>query len=327
MHFDWTFDGCDQQDERHIERLWEEYQPELEAKLAELPVEPSELRLAISCDSESDEWEIQAALHLPTRSLTAEGTAESAEQALEQMVAALAHAVDEEGDHPTEIDRRRQGLQAVLPFLQRNRAAGRSRGFFTFLAPLVRTLSSHVVRELDVLEIEGHIAGEAVEVDDVLDEVMLRAWEKFESRPHDMPIDLWLIGLIDEIVEDLERGVPHESLGEERQVPLPEDDEQTSPYTWIEQPTYPETIELGEFLPGHAGVDSWDRLDMETKQTKLSRLLSVLSRQERQTLVLNGVEGYEPQEIARLQERPVDKVVADIETAKRKLADAMTGQS
>jgi len=320
MNIDWTYDGCDSDDERAIEQTWEDHLPELEAKLSSLPVEPVELRLAVTHDSESDAWELQGALHLTTRTLAVECVANTVQAAVQDCIGRLSQSIDELVDAPEEVSRRRQGLEAVLPLLEKNRAEGRSYQFFTFLSPLMRSLRTHVERELDILELEGAVSAEELEPDDVLNEALLRAWERFPERPRDLPIDLWLIGLLHDVLDELTAEGQLASIQAERDVALPEDDEQNSPSTWVEQPTYPETIELGELLPGHPGVDAWDRLDFETKQTKLAELLRGLSRDERQILVLHGVDGFEPAQIAALQDRSVEDVHTDLTSARTKLS-------
>jgi DNA-directed RNA polymerase specialized sigma24 family protein len=323
MNVDWTFDGCDSDDQRAIEQLWQDYQSELESKIAELSLEPLELRLAIAHDSETDGWELQAALHLTVRTLATEVAGNSLPMVFEQAVADLVRAVNEEGDRPIEISRRLQGLEAILPLLASNRREGRSFQFFTFLRPLMQTLRTHAQRELELLELEGAVAADELEVDDVLDEALLRAWDQFEWRPADVPLDLWLISLVDGVLNDVAKGVPHESLQTEREVALPEQDEQTSFATWLEQATYPEAVELGDLLPGVPGVDFWDRLDFEAKQTKLAELLSYLSRDHRQLLVLHAVEGFEPETIAALQGRSVQEVAAELQASRERLSEAL----
>jgi DNA-directed RNA polymerase specialized sigma24 family protein len=323
MNVDWTFDGCDSEDERAIETLWETFQTELESKTGELSLEPSELRLSVMHDSSMDVWQLQAALHLTTRTLVAENRGHGPQPVFDQTVADLLQAVDREGSRSTELNRRMQGLDAVLPLLEQNRAEGRSYQFFFFLGPLMRTLRPHVDRELELLELDGTLAVEDMEADEVLDEALLRAWYRFPTRPRGLRFDLWLIGLVDGVLDGCAKGIPHESLEAERDVALPEEDEQTSPITWVEQAAYPETIELGDLLPGEPGVDIWDQLDLEAKQTNLAQLLSYLSRQERQLLVLHAVEGFEPEQIAALQDRPVVGVKADLKDARSRLAAAL----
>lgn len=323
MNVDWTFDGCDSEDERAIETLWEAYQPDLEAGTAALPLDPSELRLSVTRDSDSDVWHLQAALHLTTRTIVAENRGHDPQPVFERTVADLLQAVDREGGRPTEFSRRLQGLEALLPLLERNRAEGRSYQFFFFLGPLMQTLRPYVERELELLELEETLAVKDVDVNDVLDEALLRAWDGFGARPPGLRFDLWLIGLVDAVLDVYAKGTPHESLEAERDVALPEEDEQTSAITWVEHAAYPETIEFGELLPGEPGVELWDRLDFETKQTKLAELLSYLSRERRQLLVLNAVEGFEPEEIAALQDRSPDDVAADLREARERLAAAV----
>jgi hypothetical protein len=106
--------GCDSNDERTIEQVWEKFQPELEAKVTELAVDPVALRLAVTRNSESDVWELQAALHLTTRTLVADNVGESLDSIFGQTVVHLLRAVDEEGSRSTEASRRLQGLQAIL---------------------------------------------------------------------------------------------------------------------------------------------------------------------------------------------------------------------
>ncbi len=323
MEIDWTYDGCDQMDERTIERWWEEIQTRLEAKLAELPVEPAGLRLAISHDSESDEWLVQAALHLPIRTLVVESTSENVKDALEQTIRGLADQInlesDQKGVFTADESPRRSRLEAILPFLERNRAEERSGIFFTFLQPLMRTLDAHVRQELDILELEGAIPGEEIEPDDVLDEVMVRAWDPFPDRPASVSLFLWLVQLMESVLDEYSQGTTHASLEEDRPVALPEQNDQTSRDSWTEHAGYPETIELGDLLAVRPGIDSWDRLDIETKQTGLAKLLSILPRIQRQALVLNMAEGFELTEIADFQDRSKAEVTADIESAQQTL--------
>lgn len=323
MNVDWTYDGCDTDDQRAIEQLWQTYQPGLESKTAELSLEPAELRLAVTHSSEPETWDVQAALHLTTHTVVADQSGDSLEIIFERVVAGLLQAVDEEESRPTETARRLQGLEAIVPLLEKNHAEGRSFQFFTFLGPLMKTLKTHAQRELELLELEESLSLEDLEVDDVLDEALLRAWEGFGKRPKTVPLDMWLINLVHNVLDDSVKGVPHESLQAEREVALPEEDEQTSPITWVEQATYPETVELSDLLPGEPGVEAWDRLDLETKQTKLAELLSYLSRDQRQLLVLNAVEGFEPAQIAALQERAIEDVQRDLQEAQHRLRAAL----
>lgn len=323
MQVDWTYDGCDQDDERVIERLWEDYQPALEGKLAELAIEPSELRLAVTLDSDSDQWEVMAALHLATRTLAVEHASDELAECFEHVFNGLAADIDREREQPTRAARRRRRVGAVLPRLKQCRDSGRSKEFFGLLAPVIPFLLGHARWELEALRLEGEVDQDAVEPEEIVDETLLRAWDRCEQRPMKLSLDLWLLTLLDGAIREYAQGVSLQSIEEESPAGLPEQDEQTSSYGWLEEATYPETIELRELLPGHPGLDAWERLDFEEKQVSLARLLGCLPREQRHALVLNAVEGIEAVEIADFQGRSKDDVVADIERAQQSIAEAM----
>ena len=98
--------------------------------------------------------------------------------------------------------------------------------------------------------------------------------------------------------------------------------------SWVEQVSYPETIELSELLPDGPGIETWDSLDLDTKQTHLSQMLSALDRDQRQAFVLNLAHGFSLAEIADFQNRAAAEIEDDIARAKmsirRWLADEET---
>ncbi|HUG92130.1 MAG TPA: hypothetical protein VML55_14920 [Planctomycetaceae bacterium] len=321
MRIDWTLTGCTQEDEREIERLWEAVQPAFEARVGAVPAEEAELLIGVhrqTEDPDEPEWDVQAVLNLPTGTLAAEALGRDLQDVLDRAVGDLARQLDELEEQPLEVERRRQGLEAVLPFLERSRSAGRSGAFFAFLQPVVHSFRRYVDRELAVLRSEAAISGESLEAADVLDDVLLRAWERFDRRPRNGKLDLWILALINESLAGC-RDVPHESLEQRVPIPRPEPHESVYEETWIEQATYPEALELSEVLAGNDGIAGWDELDLDTRQTGLVRLLGGLSPEQRHALVLSAAEGYEPAEIADLQDRTVDEVLADIALARDEL--------
>lgn len=316
----WTFAGCDQRDERQIAQAWEERQQALESKLAELDVEPSELRLGAYYDDAGPLWEIQAALHLSRGTVVVEETAESVEIALDRVLRGLLRKIDRRQEAPERIGLEWRGLNAVAALLERNRAAGRSDAFFSFLWPVMRTLRTMARRELEMHELEGEMHAEQLTSADILDEAMLRAWERYDRRPADQPLEAWLSDLVRESLQDLIRGNGHESLDDVRPLSaLPAGDESWEEL-WSDLMDLPEAEFQGEVLPGALAADVWDDPDVDEKQTGLAALLRDLPRQSRQALVYYVVEGREPTEIADLQDRPVEEVSADIRSAWQALA-------
>jgi DNA-directed RNA polymerase specialized sigma24 family protein len=265
--------------------------------------------------------------------IAAESTAGTVEGALDEVVRRLAREVDRyldslraEDRQPEAATRRRRHRETLMPVLERMHAENRARAFFAFLEPALRSVAPHARRELRVLQTEGTVPTGQIVVADVLDEVLVRAWDRFTRRPKDLPVDLWLIQLIHDALGELAREPAHQSLGDalpmQRRRPV---DIHLSEDSWTERPEYPESVELSELLPGAPGIDAWDRLDLELKQVALDRLLGELSPLERHALILNAVEGFDPAEIADFQDRPRDDVLADIEDARRVLQQRVMG--
>ena len=309
MRIDWTYDGCDEHDVPEIERYWAKVQIELDGKLAELSDAPSELRLAVERTEDNPLWEIQAALHLPGLTLVADGTGERPEPALDTILHSLAQQIDEQESIPTRITQRRAGLTGVEQLLEGWHAEDRSQAFLSFLNPLVSSLWSYVQHELSVREGEATLIGEELDVADVLDEVLLQAWEQFSQRDRKLPLDLWLVGLADAALDRLSQQVAEVSIDDETPTGDSRPDE---PEAWIEQVGYPETIEFSELLSDGPGVASWDDLDLETRQAHLAELLGSLDRDQRQAFVLSAAHGFDPAEIADFQSRSRASVEEDI---------------
>jgi DNA-directed RNA polymerase specialized sigma24 family protein len=117
----------------------------------------------------------------------------------------------------------------------------------------------------------------------------------------------------------LSGGATVESLEERRPSASPELDDEASADFWLEQEDDPQTIEVGDLLQGHPGADGWDKSDGNGSQAIWAELLGKLPREQRQTLVLQAVEGFELGEVADIQGRSLDAVKADIEAARQTL--------
>ena len=102
--------------------------------------------------------------------------------------------------------------------------AGRREDFFRLLRPHLRFLRDHARRELRLLELEGTLHRGELTVDDLLDEVANRAWERFADRPRQLSLDLWLTDLVQEALEQWikQEPRPHVSLEEKAEEVLPE---------------------------------------------------------------------------------------------------------
>jgi RNA polymerase sigma factor (sigma-70 family) len=160
-------------------------------------------------------------------------------------------------------------------------------------------------------------------VEDVLDESMARAWDRFgafsEKQPLDRPLDEWLREIIQGVLEQSNHQLAARSLDEEVAEPTDDADDPLRD-AWTESGGYPQAVELAELIAGHPGVDAWDRLSAEAENHPLAELLNKLPRDQRQALVLSLSDGFSMEEIADFQGRSADEVQEDIHLAQRTLA-------
>lgn len=316
MPIHWTYDGCDEQDEYRIEEHWISRSLELEGKFAALDDEPTELRIAVRQGEDSPEWEVQAALHVDTRTLVAESSASKMERALDRALRVLTDKLDRLGEESSSVTTRDEGSRDVVHLLQQAYQSGRSEVFLSSLAPLAGPVKAYARRELHMRELEGDLPGEETTVADVLNEVVVRAWEQFPRRPETQPIALWLVGLVDDVLAQLGRPIGTESLDDACDPPTG-DTREAWRDEWIEQVGEDETISLGDLVPGVEGAEVWDDYTADEKHLRLADLVTRLPRERRQAFVLHAADGFGTAEIADFQGRSEDTVLADIASARR----------
>lgn len=315
MKFHWTYTGCDKSDEEHIADAWRDRQAELESKADLLASDgTSQVRIAVEKNDAAPAWVIRAVLYAPEGTVAADSRENELITALDRLVAGLSQEIDRQAERPQTVEVRREGLASVAAVLKSFCERKASHEFFSFLFPVVQSLGPYTRRELRARQIREEIPVGQVTVRDVLDEAMLRAWDFYAERPPTQPLDLWLIGIIDDVLERSVKPVPEQSL-EERQ---PRDETKLSEsdkFEETEQVAEFESIELSQLIEDAPGRDEWDRLDAETRRSRLTEFFQYLPRRERQTLMLRAVEGFSEQEIADFQDRPRAAVQEDLVAA------------
>ena len=138
--------------------------------------------------------------------------------------------------------------------LQRHAEGGQREDFFRLLRPHLGFLRDYARREIRMLEREGSLHRGEVTVDDLLDQVLILAWERFADRPRRLSLDLWLTDLLQEALEQWikQEHRPHVSLeaqGGRMSVPdeVPQEDEEE---WWAELMGEEETLTLEDLIPG-----------------------------------------------------------------------------
>jgi len=320
MRTRWVYTGCDTDDQRRIARHWEQLQPGVESRLNTPGAAEGDLAISVSHDRDSQpEWEVQVVLMLPTAMRTSDARAATVETALDQCVGGLTKQLDRRSKRRSTRGAERRDFGGLIPILQQAHRQSRMNVFAEFLRPLLHPLRRHAARELAIQEIEADSPRGQWEVDDLLDETLLRAWNRFDERPSQVPLDAWLVGVLGQALEAAKEE-SHESLNREEAAEIRRPvEEEESEDQWVEKPQSMEDLELSDLLPGQPVIQAWEQIDPDHRDLGLNHLLGQLSRAQREALVLSAVHGLEAEEIAAVQHVPPDEAQAAIDSGRAQL--------
>ena len=320
-----------------LEAYWAKKLPRLQRLLVPYPADLQEIRLTVSHHQQNSRhsfYEARAVIRLPTGTLAAEASNVDPHVVLDRIADTLVAEVRRHKEKLRRDDifkrknRDRADLTAAGPTLQRHVEGGQREDFFRLLLPHLEFLRDYARREIRILEREGTLHRGEVTVNDLLDQVLVLAWERFADRPRRLSLDLWLTDLLQEALEQWikQEHRPHVSLEAKAEdvVPdaMPQEDEQD---WWAELMGEEETLTLEDLSPGSDGTEIWESLEAQEQQDRLLSLLGKLPATQRQAFLLHAVEGNTTDEIAMLQDRPEGEVKADIDAARKRLRDGLVG--
>jgi RNA polymerase sigma factor (sigma-70 family) len=324
-----VFNGVGDAVKGRIESYWARKRPRLEKLLAPYPEDVREIRLTISHhehDPRHELYEARGVVILPTGTLAVEATDDDPQVVVDRIVDTL---VAEIRRHKEKVrkdcvykrrNRNREDLSAAGPRLQQHREAGNRDDFFRRLRPHLGFLRDYARREIRMLEQDGTLHRGELTVDDLLDQVVILAYERFKDRPRKVSLDLWLTDLVDDALEQWikQEPRPHVSLEDraEKFLPAepPRDDD--DPW-WAELMDEEERLGLEDLIPDPRETAPWTNLEAEAQRDRLLGLIAKLPPERRQAFLLHALEGYATGEIAMLQDRPESEVKADIAAARQ----------
>jgi RNA polymerase sigma factor (sigma-70 family) len=293
-------------------------------------------QLAFNFDHRDGGYVARAMLTLPTGNLLARTLTPVADhrEAVDQVVDNLAaevrrHRERLRTDAVKDRNRRRRREFAVAqPNLAALRRENDREAFFETLRPLMRQLRNHARRELTIAQLEGTIKQNDLAVGDVLDEVMLRAWDRWNERPRDEPLDRWLVRLMHEVLD--ERGLETPDGEEEDDAPaagINHDPRYEVDDGWATEnnPYWPfgDSLTLDDVLTAVESPVPVEELTAVEERRMILRELRRLPRDQRRAFVLHAIEGWSLEDIARFQGRSADEVRADVEAARRTLRERL----
>jgi DNA-directed RNA polymerase specialized sigma24 family protein len=252
-----------------------------------------------------ESFEARLSLRLPKRTLSVTSRDEDAAGALasgfDLMTAELAHVEDHQG----RAGRRQTALalREAADDLEEQVKQDDRRAFEHALRPRLDLLRRQARRELLLYELEGRIDRSGIAVDGVVDDVVLRAWEKGLERPADSHLDQWLLEQLHQVIDERMHenrlgfvgGDDDEGISSEAWWPLPDDD----------------AIEdlLGE---GNGG-----EID------EMGRRWRALPKVSRRAAALHLLDGYEVSELGPVFDVPEGDLAAAIEEGRKALASRL----
>lgn len=226
--------------------------------------------------------------------------------------------------------RARAEFTAVDRPLQRDVEIGNQEEFLALLRPLLDHLRDHARRELRMLEMNELLSPGQVTAADLLNEMMARAWQRFAGRPREMPLDLWLVNLLDEMLDEKIKPESRmkKSLDQHADEVYSEDLLQVDDQDWwVWLLGEDETITLGDAISSGGSTAAAEQLQVRKLKDRIHALLGAMPKAQRQAFVLHVLEVYELFEVAMLQDRPETEVQADIEDARNTLREQLSDRT
>lgn len=334
--------------------------PRIEQVLEPIPVDQRHVRFSFGCSETG--YVARAVLTLPTGNVVARTSAPVADhraavdQVVDKLAAELRKHVNQTRHEELERRRRRRGrdFASADPHLGAMRGEGDLEGFFDLLRPLLRQLRCHARRELIIAQLEGVIPPGQLDVGDVLDEVLVRAWDRWPQRPRNVPLERWLVQLLHEFFDEHGFRSPDEGRArtagqrgadgaptvsiyerlrddEARHVEEPDNPAHEinpdSPYAaedgWAVEnnPNWPfvDSLTRDDVLPDDEAPEPWQTLAAEEERHVILDELERFARDQRRALALHVLDGWTIDEIAEAQERAAGEVARDIEAGRRAL--------
>lgn len=217
--------------------------------------------------------------------------------------------------------------------LRKLASEGKRDEFFREIIPLLKPLRSYIKRRLRGARLTQRANIPVLSSVDMLDDVVLEAYEKFNRKPKRLTLEQWLYRLAN---EEFARYVSKRRPTEKRRKSL-ETLTQTELRTLEEMPItadadgevwFPEELDDSEyqaleFLPPAFDDTPEQQLERREQILEIIRTLAKLSERERTVFELYVVEGFSKGAVARISGVPTDEVPRIAEKVKEHIRQAI----
>lgn len=303
--------------------------------LRPIPEDQQVLRLSIRPSKNG--WDLRAILTLPTGTLVAEEQTFHRDEwpaAMDRVTDKLSMEIRRHKEKLRHDDvyrrkrRREDEFHRVRSFLESDVRKGDRASFMELIRPLLGHVADQAHHELLVAQLEGAIRPRELSVSDLVDEVAVRAWENYDQRPARLSLDQWLLHLLHEVLDEYYQKNSGTDHSVEESIPA-DDPRYQSDLGWLaENEPYLQNfltpLTLYQTLPDHEVPEPWQELAAREQMQWLVNQLRRFPHPARRAFVLHVVEGWEPSEIALLQNRSVDQVREDIERVRESLRQRLS---
>lgn len=328
MQVQWTFEGCNSKLKDNCRSYWEKKQERLERLLSSIPHGSKSLRLTIYCSTERVEcFEARGLLNLPGRSLAVQFSDIGIFAVLDGLADKLVLAAKkfkERSSHFIQQNRKQliaEDMFEAEALLVWDEKEDRKKSFFSTLRPLLGFIERNARCELKIYELEGIISPGQFDPADLVDEVVLLAWDKFAERPQNLSLEYWLPRLLKEVLDGIEWESQFVSL--DQSFPLAEIDYTASPDWFEEVLGYQEEYTLAELVPDSNESETWEQLDDVQRNMHIYTVLQKLPFYQRQAYLLHSVNEYSLTEVSEIQERTMEEVEVDIRKSRKAMQKYM----
>jgi DNA-directed RNA polymerase specialized sigma24 family protein/ribosome-associated translation inhibitor RaiA len=191
-------------------KLWERRQKKLERLLEHFPSDQRHLRVVFDENQHHKRlYDVHAVLTLPTGTLVAEAQAydpkliDAVDRVADQLEnEIIRHKALLRHDYLYKRKRRRwEDSAGIRPALESYHREHQREQFVELLRSPLRDIEAHARRELAMAQLEG-IRPDELTVSDLLDQVAVRAWDRFEDWPAARPLEQWLTQILHEVLDE-----------------------------------------------------------------------------------------------------------------------------
>lgn len=327
-----VFQNCSSWQKDTIRSYWSQKLTRLDRLLQHFPEDQREFRLNVH--RRPDRFDVRAVLRLPTGTLVAAGSGRMDHDAIDAVADKLAMELRKHRHVIRHDDswRRKQHRHdtirhpSVLP--ESDIREPDRQAFFEMLRPLMDRLGGHIHHELIMAQMQGRLRRRQITVEDIRDDVILRAWAGFQEKDPTEPMEIWLMRLVHDVLDEQIPETPPISLDvepdETNSDRVAEAEEMTDSELILEEP---QAMTMERTLPDQHGGEPWLELDLKDQLQWVLAELSTLSHVQRRAFTLHLLDGWDPDEIAMVQGRSSDEVRKDIRAVQDLLRSRLDGET